>query len=154
MSRPHLFLLHRLYFAWILLGLALPALIGGLLTMSWYGALTGLLWGGFARLFAVHHVIWSSGSWCHLVGTKPYATGDESRNNALFGLLSFGVGWHNNHHAFPGSARCGLKWWQIDINYYVILLLEVCGLAHGVRRPTPEMITRRLRASTGSPGQS
>jgi stearoyl-CoA desaturase (Delta-9 desaturase) len=120
---------------WATLGLLIPAAIGGLLTGTWIGALTGLLWGGLARVFLVHHVTWSINSICHLWGRQPFQTGDDSRNNVVFGILGFGEGWHNNHHAFPNSARFGLRWWQVDLGYWFICVLALLGLASEVRRP-------------------
>jgi stearoyl-CoA desaturase (delta-9 desaturase) len=129
---------------WVLLGLALPAVAGGLITQSWMGALMGLLWGGLARLFMVHHLTWSINSVCHLWGDRPYRSNDESRNNVLFGILAFGEGWHNNHHAFPASARHGLSWWQFDLTYLVIRGLALLGLARRIKLPSPE--ARRAKA--------
>ena len=95
----------------------------------------GLLWGGLARIFLIHHVTWSVNSVCHLWGGRPFASRDESRNNAVFGILALGEGWHNNHHAFPTSARHGLRWWQFDLSYYVIRALALLGLAWNVKLP-------------------
>ncbi len=120
---------------WVLVGLLVPAALGGLLTWSWSGALFGLLWGGLVRVFLVHHVTWSVNSVCHLWGGRPYRTGDQSRNNFVFGVLALGEGWHNNHHAFPMSARHGLRWWQVDMSYWVIRALWLVGLAWKVRTP-------------------
>jgi stearoyl-CoA desaturase (delta-9 desaturase) len=114
---------------WIAAGLLIPAVLGGLLAGSWAGALFGLVWGGLVRIFLVHHVTWSVNSICHLWGRRPYGTGDQSRNNLLFGILALGEGWHNNHHAFPSSARHGLRWWQLDISYWAIRGLALVGLA-------------------------
>jgi stearoyl-CoA desaturase (delta-9 desaturase) len=122
---------------WVFVGLLIPTVLGGLLTMSWTGALFGFVWGGLARIFLVHHVTWSINSVCHLWGSQPYRSHDESRNNVFFGILGLGEGWHNNHHAFPTSARHGLRWWQIDTSYYVIRLMELVGLAWQVRVPAP-----------------
>ncbi len=104
------FQLNQWYFYWVFLGLFIPAVLGGLLVNSWQGIVSGLLWGGFVRIFLVHHITWSINSICHLFGSRPYHTGDQSTNNWICGLLAFGEGWHNNHHAFPNSARHGLKW--------------------------------------------
>jgi stearoyl-CoA desaturase (Delta-9 desaturase) len=118
----------------VTLGLLIPAALGGLLTGTWIGVVTGLLWGGLARIFLVHHVTWSINSICHLWGSQPFQTGDQSRNNFVFGTLGFGEGWHNNHHAFPTSARFGLRWWQIDLGYLFICVLVRLGLASRVRQ--------------------
>jgi len=125
-----------LFPVWVALSLLLPAALGGVLTQSWAGVWTGLLWGGLVRAFLVHHVTWSINSVCHLWGTRPYRSGDESRDNVVFGVLGMGEGWHNTHHAFPTSARHGLRWWQIDVSYYVIRLLALLGLAWQVKIPS------------------
>lgn len=120
---------------WVVVSILLPALLGGIFTQTWLGALLGLIWGGLVRIFLVHHVTWSINSICHIWGSQPYPSQDHSRNNFLFGILALGEGWHNNHHAFSSSARHGLKWWQIDISYWVISLLACCRLAWNVRLP-------------------
>ncbi len=127
-----------LFPVWIVLGLFIPALLGGLLSGTWGGVLTGLIWGGLVRLFLVHHVTWSVNSACHLWGLQPYKNEDESRNNLVFGVLALGEGWHNTHHAFPSSARHGLRWWQIDVSYWVIYILNMFGLAWSVKLPKKE----------------
>ncbi len=132
---PRLCRLSRLFPLWVLLGLLIPAVLGGILTRSWYGVLLGFLWGGLARIFLVHHVTWSINSVCHIWGAQPHNTRDESRNNVIFGFLAMGEGWHNNHHAFPNSARHGLQWWQLDLSYIFIRALECCGLAWNVKVP-------------------
>ncbi len=129
-----------LYPLWAILGLLIPALLGGVLTGSWRGALLGMLWGGLARIFLVHHLTWSVNSVCHLWGGQTYKVHDQSRNNLLFGILALGEGWHNNHHAFPTSARHGLRWWQFDLSYYVIRVLALVGLARNVRVPAEEAV--------------
>jgi stearoyl-CoA desaturase (delta-9 desaturase) len=120
---------------WVALGLLIPTLLGGLITLSWTGALLGLLWGGLARMCLFHHVTWSINSVCHLWGGQPHESRDHSTNNAVFGILALGEGWHNNHHAYPTSAQHGLRWWQIDISYWVIWTLACVGLAHKVKLP-------------------
>lgn len=137
----------RTFPLWVLLGLLIPTALGGLLTMSWMGALLGFLWGGLVRIFFVHHVTWSINSVCHIWGRQPFDCHDESRNNAIFGILGFGEGWHNNHHAFPASARHGLHWWQIDTSYLLIRAMSLIGLAWNVRKPTPDHIQRKLRGA-------
>lgn len=124
------------YFWWMFLGLLVPAVAGGLWTLSWTGALLGFLWGGLVRMFLGHHATWSINSITHLWGSRPYQSRDYSRNNFLIALFTFGEGWHNNHHAFPTSARHGLEWWQIDINGLVIRALELLGLVWDVTIPS------------------
>jgi stearoyl-CoA desaturase (delta-9 desaturase) len=124
-----------LFPVWALAGLLLPTVLGGLLTATWMGALFGLLWGGLACIFLVHHVTWSVNSVCHQWGRRPFANGDHSRNNFLLGVLALGEGWHNNHHAFPTSARHGPRWWQLDVSYWLIRGLALLGLAWNVKLP-------------------
>jgi stearoyl-CoA desaturase (Delta-9 desaturase) len=131
---------------WVLLGLLIPTGLGALLTGSWMGALCGLLWGGLARIFLVHHVTWSINSVCHLWGRRPYPTSDRSRNNFLFGILALGEGWHNNHHAFPTSARHGLRWWQIDVSYWIIRALAGFGLAWKIKLPARSAVYHASQA--------
>lgn len=141
--------INALFPLWVLLGLAIPAAIGGLVTMSWMGALLGFLWGGLVRMFALHHVTWSVNSVCHLWGRKDFTSGDESRNNPVMGVLALGEGWHNNHHAFPASARHGLEWWQFDLSWIVIRTLERLGLASKVRLPAAERLAAKRTARQG-----
>lgn len=133
----------RLFPVWVLAGLVLPAVFGGLFTWSWSGVLWGFVWGGLVRVFLVHHVTWSINSVCHIWGTKPFKSNDESRNNAIFGVLALGEGWHNNHHAFPTSARHGLRWWQVDISYFVIWCMSKVRLASEVRVPSRERMSEK-----------
>jgi stearoyl-CoA desaturase (delta-9 desaturase) len=118
----------RTFWYWTALGFIIPYLLGG-----W----TGVLWGGWVRVFLAHHVTFSVNSICHTFGQAPFETGDRSRNQWLVGLLAFGEGWHNNHHAFPRSAFHGLRWWQIDLSAYLIVGLERIGLAWNVYRVAP-----------------
>jgi stearoyl-CoA desaturase (delta-9 desaturase) len=124
-----------LFSLWVALGLLIPTFIGFLLIGGWIGAVLGLLWGGLVRIFLVHHVTWSVNSLCHLWGRQVFAGKDESRNNWVCGILALGEGWHNNHHAFPTSARHGLRWWQVDVSYWVIRVLAILGLVWDVRTP-------------------
>jgi stearoyl-CoA desaturase (delta-9 desaturase) len=118
----------------VLLGLAIPFAIGFALTGELSGALTGLLWGGLVRIFLVHHVTWSINSVCHFFGTRRYETDDMSTNVFWLALPSLGESWHHNHHAFPRSARHGLRWWEVDLSALAIGGLEKLGLARNVVR--------------------
>ena len=88
------------------------------------GGATGLVWGGFVPLVLVWHVTFCINSLAHLWGSRRYSTTDDSRNNGLLALATFGEGWHNNHHHYQRSARQGFYWWEVDISYYVLKLLE------------------------------
>jgi stearoyl-CoA desaturase (Delta-9 desaturase) len=121
---------------WVALGLLIPAVLGGVISGTWAGVWTGLIWGGLVRVFIVHHGTWSINSACHLWGLRPYRSGDQSRDNIVFGVLAMGEGWHNTHHAFPTSARHGLRWWQLDVSYWAIRALALVGLAWNLRLPS------------------
>jgi stearoyl-CoA desaturase (Delta-9 desaturase) len=136
---------------WVALGLALPAAIGWLVVGDWSGAVTGLIWGGLVRIFLVHHVTWSVNSACHLWGRRTYVSGDESRNNPIFGYLALGEGWHNTHHAFPTSARHGLRWWQFDLSYRLIQVMAALGLAWKLKIPSAE-VQQQARTGYRGPG--
>jgi stearoyl-CoA desaturase (delta-9 desaturase) len=135
----------RLFPLWVVLGFAIPAAIGGLVSGTWTGALLGFLWGGLIRMFLVHHITWSVNSVCHIWGWQTYRSGDHSRNNPAMGILAMGEGWHNNHHAFPASARHGLEWWQFDISWIVIRSLSAVGLVSSIRLPGDQrMLEKRV----------
>lgn len=138
---------NRRYYWWVAFGLILPTLLGGLLTQSLAGAATGFLWGGIVRLFVVEHTMSAINSLCHVVGGRRFAVrGDNSRNNPLLGLPSWGEAYHNNHHAFPGSAAFGLNWWEFDPGFWFIRALAAVGLAWDVRTPSAAAIARRRGA--------
>jgi stearoyl-CoA desaturase (delta-9 desaturase) len=138
---------------WVLFGMVAPALIAGLITMSFTGALLGFLWGGLVRVLVVHHITWSVNSICHLWGSRPFNSHDESRNNPIVGVLAIGEGWHNNHHAFPTSARHGLRWWELDISYIFIRSLWLVGLASEIRTPDAERMATKRRAGAADADQ-
>jgi stearoyl-CoA desaturase (delta-9 desaturase) len=135
----------RMFPAWALGGLALAFGLGVAIGGSVEAGLTGLLWGGGVRLFFVHHVTYSVNSICHVFGRRRFATPDESRNVFWLSLFSFGESWHNNHHAFPTSARHGLRRWELDPSALVIRALAACGLAWDVVSVSPERQTRKLQ---------
>jgi len=140
LADPVLRFVDRFFWLWMLTGWAIPAIVAGLLLRSWTAALSGFIWGGLVRTFLLHHVTWSVNSVCHVWGAREFHTGDQSRNNWLFGIVAFGEGWHNNHHAFPTSARHGLRWWEADLTYLVIRGMKWVGLVSQVRVPTPAAI--------------
>ena len=128
--------------------LGVPALLGGLLSWSWWGALTAFLWGGLVRVGLLHHVTWSINSICHMVGRRPFGTRDHSANVWWLAVLSFGESWHNLHHADPTCARHGVKRGQIDISARLIWIFEKFGWVHSVRWPTPQRLERLARRGT------
>lgn len=116
--------------------------IGSAVAMYMLGGMGGLIWGFCLRVVWVYHITWFVNSATHVWGDQPYKTGDLSRNNWWVGLLAFGEGWHNNHHAFEYSARHGLEWWQFDMTWLVIKALESVGLASKIKLPTQEQLDR------------
>jgi stearoyl-CoA desaturase (Delta-9 desaturase) len=137
---PMVVFISRTFWFWVMLSLAVPFLIGG-----W----TGLIWGGLVRIFLTQHVSFSVNSICHMFGRREFETNDRSRNEWIVGLLAFGDGWHNNHHAFPRSAFHGLRWWQVDCSGYLIWLLERLGLARDVYRVSPALMARYASQNAG-----
>jgi stearoyl-CoA desaturase (delta-9 desaturase) len=133
LSNRQLMKVNQHYFAWVLLGLALPSAAGGLLTWSPLGAAGGLLWGGLARIFLLDQVTWGVNSIGHTVGSRPYPTRDSSRNVAVMAPVSVGGSWHNNHHARPSLASNRHSAWQVDVTGSVIRLLDLLGLVRNVR---------------------
>lgn len=97
------------------------------------GGLPMLLWGGFLRIIVGLHVTWLVNSATHMWGYRRFATTDDSRNNWWVALITFGEGWHNNHHAHPTSARHGLTWYEFDISWITIKLLRALGIAKAVK---------------------
>ena len=136
----------RTFPLWVAVGLALPFGLGIALTGSIAGGLTGLLWGGAVRVLLLHHVTFSINSLCHVFGRRPFVTVDQSRNLAWLAPVAFGEAWHYNHHAFPTSARHGLRRSELDPGAWLISGLERCHLAWDVVRITPG----RQQAKRGS----
>ena len=143
---PTIRFIDRTFVLWVAIGLATPFVLGVAIGGSITTGLTGMLWGGLVRVFLLHHVTYSINSLCHFFGSKRFDTGDESRNLLWLAPLSFGESWHNNHHAFPTSARHGLKPWELDISAGVIWALEKLGLAWDVVRIPPERQARKAVA--------
>ena len=125
-------------------GLLLPGLIGGLATMSFTGAISGFLYGGLLRLFLSLQFSNTINSITHYFGTRRFVTTDESRNNVFVAFVTFGEGWHNNHHAFQTSAHIGLKWWEFDFGRYFIQMLESVNLVWDIKRPSASEIASKL----------
>ena len=92
-----------------------------------------LVWGGFISTVAVYHATFFINSLCHIIGNKRFKSDDDSRNNLWLALVTFGEGWHNNHHRYPASVRQGFYWWEIDITYYLLRLLQVLGIIYDLR---------------------
>ena len=143
MDDPMIRWIDKTFFLWVVVGLIVPFLLGGLIGGSLEAALTGLLWGGAVRMLVVHHVTYSINSLCHFFGRQAFDTGDESRNLAWLSFFTFGEAWHNNHHAFPTSYEHGMRRWQFDPSRYLIRGLEKMGLVWDVVRISPERQARK-----------
>jgi stearoyl-CoA desaturase (delta-9 desaturase) len=147
LTDPLVRFIDRTFLLWVLAGLAFPFGLGVALTGTVVGGLTAMLWGGAVRIFFLHHATFSINSLCHFFGRRRFATGDESRNLLWLALPTLGEAWHNNHHAFPTSARHGLRWWQLDPSAWLIGGLERLGLVWNVVRVTPQRELEKLAAS-------
>jgi len=121
-------------------GLMIELLSGGSFAQGLQFGASLLLWGVFVRTVVVWHVTWSVNSLAHLFGYRNYNTADKSRNNWFVALMTLGEGWHNNHHADARSARHGHRWFEIDLTFSVIQLLERIGLASDVIRPRKRLV--------------
>lgn len=131
LKEPFLRMLDR-HYLWFQLAASV-----GLFTLGWglWDVRTGasfVVYGMFLRMIYVLHVTWAVNSASHIWGYRNYATRDNSRNLWWVGLLAFGEGWHNNHHAFQRAAQHGHRWWEIDITYWVISAMRVLGLAWNI----------------------
>ncbi|MET0763795.1 MAG: acyl-CoA desaturase [Blastococcus sp.] len=134
-----------LFIMWAFLSLAMPAVIGGLVTSSWTGAWSAFFWAGLVRVALLHHVTWSINSVCHVVGNRPFTSRDRATNFWPLAILSGGESWHNLHHADPTCARHGVLRGQIDISARVIWVFEKLGWAHDVKWPDPIRLAAKRR---------
>lgn len=122
------------------LSLAGPAVIGGLITGTWAGAISAFFWAGLVRMALLHHVTWAVNSVCHVFGERPFASKDKATNFWPLAILSFGESWHNSHHADPTGARHGVLRGQIDPSARLIWVFEKLGWVHDVRWPNYERL--------------
>jgi stearoyl-CoA desaturase (delta-9 desaturase) len=145
-------LISDLFPVFAVLTFAIPAALGLVISGSWWGALSGLVWGGLVRVFFLHHVTFAINSICHFAGRRAFATGDQSRNVFWLALPSLGEAWHNNHHAFPTSARHGLRGREIDVAGLVIAAMERLGLAWNVVAVNSERMQAKALPAARSTG--
>jgi stearoyl-CoA desaturase (Delta-9 desaturase) len=149
-------IVHKLFPWLVLTSMLAPALIGGLWSMSFHGALTAFFWASLVRVSLLHHVTWSINSICHTFGTEEFEVRDKARNVSWLAIASFGESWHNLHHADPTCARHGVLKGQLDSSARVIWALEKLGWAYDVRWPDarrleakrPATATRKLGSMT------
>ncbi len=133
---PELRLLNRYH--------SVPALLFGAAVFA-AGGYPVFLWGFVVSTVVLWHSTFSINSLAHVWGSRPFETGDQSRNNRFVALITLGDGWHNNHHRFMYSARHGLRWWEIDITYYVLRILSLFGIVRELRSPTSTAISKSRR---------
>ncbi|GAA2805468.1 acyl-CoA desaturase [Saccharopolyspora taberi] len=141
----------RLYYYWIVLGLLIPTVIGGLVYQSWTGAVSCLFWGGLVRIFVLEHIVWAINSFLHMFGTRPYRSREQSGNGGIFALITFGEAWHNNHHAFPESPSFGLDWYRLDPGYWLVKVLEISGLVWDLKVPSKDRRESKRISDKSSP---
>jgi stearoyl-CoA desaturase (delta-9 desaturase) len=143
------------YYVWLSKYHWIPLTVAGVAFFA-FGGWPWLLWGAVLPATIGFHVTWMVNSVTHLWGTRRFSTSDDSRNNFWVALVTGGEGWHNNHHAYPVSARHGLAWYEIDVNYYGILLLERLGLASQVKAASlkPGKEERAISTSRNAVGTS
>lgn len=118
--------------------------LGAFLVGGWSGLVVGFVW----STVLLYHATFCINSLAHVVGRKRYVTGDDSRNNWLLALLTFGEGWHNNHHAFQSSVRQGFRWWEVDPTFYVLKALSWCGVVWDMKSPPPAVLRNEQRLGT------
>lgn len=147
---PAIRAISRQFVLFTVVSLAIPPLVGGLVTMSWWGAFTAFFWGSLVRVALLHHVTWSINSICHAVGKRPFKSRDRSGNVWWLAVLSCGESWHNLHHADPTSARHGVMRGQVDSSARFIRWFEMLGWAYDVRWPSRSRIDSRR--DTGEDG--
>ena len=126
-------LLKDRFYVWLNRFFFVPQIVLGVALLA-FGGWSVLLWGVFLRLTLALHATWLVNSATHLWGRTRFETGDDSRNSWWVAMLTFGEGWHNNHHAYPTSARHGLRWYELDFNWIGIRTLQLIGVAHAVKR--------------------
>ncbi|HET8600575.1 MAG TPA: fatty acid desaturase [Segeticoccus sp.] len=131
----------------VVVSLLLPALVGGLWSMSWWGAVTAFFWGSLVRVALLHHVTWSINSICHALGERPFKSRDKSGNVWWLAVLSMGESWHNLHHADPTCARHGVDRGQVDSSARIIWAFEKLGWARDVRWPRPARLAAKRVAA-------
>lgn len=100
---------------------------------SGISGLNMVIWGFCVSTILVYHCTFAVNSIAHLWGTQRYNTKEESKNNFFVALLTFGEGWHNNHHHYPGSIRQGFYWWEVDLTYYALKFLSFLGIVYNLR---------------------
>lgn len=142
---PLIVKLDRYYYHFVAIGIVLPGLVSFSFSPTPAALLSGMLWGGLVRIFAVGNTIGAVNAFLHMFGGRRFETRDNSRNSFWMAFLTFGDSYHNNHHAFPSSASAGLEWYHPDPAYWVIRFLSYFGLTSGLKLPTKQQIEQRTK---------
>lgn len=121
------------------------------LGLYWIGGPFALVWGFFVSTTLLWHGTFTINSLSHMVGTRRYATTDDSKNNPVLALVTMGEGWHNNHHYYPRSVRQGFFWWEYDLTFYVLKVLELVGLVWDLHVPSEHIRAGGLAARNPKP---
>jgi len=124
-----------------------PTVVGAAIWLIW--GMPVFVWVCLVAVVAQWHVLFTSNVLCHVIGSQRFDTSDNSRNNALFGILLMGEGWHNNHHHYPSSARQGFFWWELDLTYFVLRMLKTVGIVWDLRE-VPERVLLARRPEKGT----
>jgi len=144
---PLIYLLHVVLY--YIAGFLLGYFVEGSLYAGFIFGMSLMIWGAFVRTVLVWHITWSVNSLTHIFGYRTYQTNEGSRNNLLVTLLTFGEGWHNNHHHDQTSASMWHRWWEVDMNFLMICMLGKIGLAHDIILPKHiRAAARTKRAAT------
>lgn len=106
-----------------------------------------LIWGFFVSTIVLFHATVTINSLAHRWGTRRYKTNDDSRNNALLALITFGEGWHNNHHHYPGSASQGFKWWELDMTYIALKIMSLFGIVWDLKVVPPQLKRKHIESA-------
>lgn len=140
-----LFFFHRTYQLWMVSGLVLPAIVDFAIQQRPMALLTGLVFGGLARMFIANQAAWCVGSVSHMIGSRPFDNGDKSANNWTVAIFTFGEGLQNNHHAFPGSYRHAVRPWEPDLSGWILTALGWMKVVWDLRQPSPQAIAARRK---------
>jgi stearoyl-CoA desaturase (delta-9 desaturase) len=146
----HLFNYSRTYPIWALLSLVLPGVLGFAIGGTVASGLSGFVFGGLARVFVANQAAWCVGSISHMFGSRPFVNRDNSANNWPVAIFTFGEGLQNNHHAFPGAYRHGMRWWEPDASGWVLAVLAKSGIVWDLHMPSRQTIEGRMRRNQGS----
>jgi len=139
----------RTYPIWALLSLVLPGVLGLTVGGTVAAGFSGFIFGGLARVFVANQAAWCVGSISHMFGSRPFVNRDNSANNWPVAIFTFGEGLQNNHHAFPGAYRHGMRWWEPDASGWVLAALAKAGIVWDLHMPSRQAIEGRFRRNQG-----